>query len=541
MTGRFSGKLQTLAGAAVLISVVTLLSRILGFARSIAQAKWVGTGGVAEHYAVANQLPNILFEVVAGGALAGAVIPLLAGAIAKNAKSDISRTGSALLTWTLGALVPLAIIVAVFAPQIINLTSNLGQTEHAATASTFLVIFAVQIPLYGIGVVFGGVLQAHRRFLWPALAPMFSSLVVIVAYFVFGQLAQGNQQNIDLLTTNALGVLAWGTTAGVLAMALTMIGPIRSLSLNLRPTLRFPGNMGRRARNLALAGVGALVAQQLTMLVVMKVATTFGTDQTFNVFQYSQAVYVLPYAVMVVPLATSTFPRISALAAQANTVAFNALTAGTTRALLAISAMGAAALIAAAKPLEAFFETFTRGGVPGMGLAIAWTAPGLIGFSMIFHLSRILYAKDNGRAAVIGAATGWLSAAVLTAVLPMLPQFAGRSDLALTIIGGSQSVGMTIAWFILLAAVARDCGKQAVAGTIKTSVLSVVGVAIGAVVGLQPSGWLLGDGASIWAAIGVGLVAGLTAGLIVAVVNVIGDRNIVSTLRNMGNVSNTAS
>src|SRR5699024_7915096 len=114
---------------------------------------------------------------------------------------------------------------------------NLGQTEHAATASTFLVIFAVQIPLYGIGVVFGGVLQAHRRFLWPALAPMFSSLVVIVAYFVFGQLAQGNQQNIDLLTTNALGVLAWGTTAGVLAMALTMIGPIRSLSLNLRPTL----------------------------------------------------------------------------------------------------------------------------------------------------------------------------------------------------------------------------------------------------------------------------------------------------------------
>lgn len=541
MTGKFSGKLQTLAGAAVLISVVTLLSRILGFARSIAQAKWVGTGGVAEHYAVANQLPNILFEVVAGGALAGAVIPLLAGAIAKNAKTDISRTGSALLTWTLAALVPLAVIVAVFAPQIIDLTSNLGQTEHAATASMFLVIFAVQIPLYGIGVVFGGMLQAHRRFLWPALAPMFSSLVVIVAYFVFGQMAQGNQQNIDLLTSNALGVLAWGTTAGVLAMALTMIGPVRSLKLQLRLSFKFPGDLGRRARNLALAGVGALIAQQITMLVVMKVATTYGTDQTFNVFQYSQAVYVLPYAVMVVPLATSTFPRISALASQANTAAFNALTAGTTRALIAISAMGAAALVAAAKPLAAFFETFTRGGVPGMELAIAWTAPGLMGFAMIFHLSRILYAKDNGRAAVIGTATGWLSAAALTAIIPALPQFAGRSDLTLAIIGGSQSVGMTVAWVLLLGAVAADCGAQATAGTIKTSVLSIIGMILGSIAGLQLSSWLLAETASVWNAVGVGLAAGLAAAVSVGLVNLVGDRSIVSTLRNMGNVSNTAS
>lgn len=537
---RFSGKLQTLAGAAILISVVTLFSRILGFARSIAQASWVGTGGIAEHYAVANQLPNVLFEVVAGGALAGAVIPLLAGALSKNQDADASKTASALLTWTLVALVPLAIIVALFAPQIISLTSNLGNTQYAGTASTFLVIFAVQIPLYGLGVVFGGILQAHRRFLWPALAPMFSSIVVILAYFVFGQMAHGNQMNIDQLTSNSLGVLAWGTTAGVLAMALTMINPVRKLGLNLRLSLNFPPGVGRRARNLALAGVGTLLAQQLTMLVVMKVATTYGTNQTFNIFQYSQAVYVLPYAVLVVPLATSTFPRISALAAQANHAAFTGLASGTTRALLVISAAGAAALLAAAKPLEAFFETFTLGGVPGMAQTIAWTAPGLIGFAMIFHLSRILYAKHNGRAAVLGSATGWLTAAALTAVVPTLGQFSGRSDLTLTIIGGSQSVGMSVAGVILLIAVARDCGTEATAGAVKTLVFSALGLAAGGFLGAQLSQILLPQsGASLLSAVGVGLLVGLGAGLIVCAVNIVGDRTIVSTLRTMGKEDST--
>lgn len=542
MTKRFSGRLETLAGAAVLISVVTLASRLLGFGRSIAQATWVGTGGVAEHYAVANQLPNILFEVVAGGALAGAVIPLLAGALSKECTQDVSRTASALLTWTLVALVPLAAFVAIFAPQIINLTSNLGQTQYAGTATMFLVIFAVQIPLYGLGVVFGGILQAHRKFLWPALAPMFSSIVVITTYFVFGKLANGNQTSIDQLTATSLGILAWGTTAGVLAMALTMIGPVKKLGLKFQVTLGFPPGVGRRARNLALAGVGALIAQQLTMLVVMKVATTYGSSQTFNLFQYSQAVYVLPYAVLVVPLATSTFPRISALAAQSNQAAFDVLAAGTTRALVVISAAGAAALIAAAKPLEQFFETFTLGGAHGMAQAIAWSAPGLIGFSLIFHLSRILYARDNGRAAVTGAATGWLTAAALTAILPTLNQFQGHPELTLAIIGGSQSVGMTVAGIILIIAVAVDSGRAAIAGMVKTLLISLVGLGAGSLGGvylgklLQPAGTT----PNVFGAVGTGLVVGLAAAVTVCVVNIVSDPSMIKNLRTMGGAPATS-
>ncbi|WP_435299941.1 murein biosynthesis integral membrane protein MurJ [Timonella sp. A28] len=533
MNSRFSGALQTLAGAAVLISAVTLVSRLLGFVRSMAQATWVGTGGIAEPYSVANQLPNILFEVVAGGALAGAVVPLLAGALAKKDTDALRQAASALLTWTLAALIPLSVVVVVFAPQIVAFLASMRTDELNDAAIFFLRVFAVQIPLYGVGIVCGGVLHAHKRFLWPALAPLFSSLVVIGAYYAFGQLAQGHQQTPGLLSEQAMNVLAWGTTAGVFAMAITMAAPLASLKLKLRPTFSFPGDMGRRARNLAFAGVGALLAQQLTMIVVMRMSTSYGTPETFNLFQYSQAVYVLPYAVLVVPLATSMFPRISALAAQGEEQRFAAMSARTTKIVLVISAFAVAMLIAAAQPIEDFFATFTDGSVTGMAQAIAWSAPGLIGFSLILLSTRILYAQDHGKAAVTATAIGWLTAAVLTAVVPLLPTFRDRPELTLTIISGAQALGMTVAGILLVWAVRRCCGHDSVTGVTRTGFLAiaiaVLGAGAGAIVAQHIPEW----GTPLWAAISTGVCAAGVAVAVAFICLIAVDRSLIQHVRTL--------
>lgn len=138
--GDFRSRLSTLAGAAVLISAVTLASRVLGFGRWIAQASWVGTGGVAEAYAAANLLPNVLFEVVAGGALASAVIPLLTGAVSQDRQDKVRDSASALMTWTLIVLVPLALVVVVGARPILSVASGLVGTEWEDTAVFFFVL-----------------------------------------------------------------------------------------------------------------------------------------------------------------------------------------------------------------------------------------------------------------------------------------------------------------------------------------------------------------------------------------------------------------
>src|SRR3712207_566129 len=89
------------AGAAALIAVLTVLARLAGFGRTLVFTNAVGAGSTGDTYLAANNVPNIVFEVVAGGALASLVVPMLAGGIATGDREQVRRTASALLGWTL--------------------------------------------------------------------------------------------------------------------------------------------------------------------------------------------------------------------------------------------------------------------------------------------------------------------------------------------------------------------------------------------------------------------------------------------------------
>ena len=109
---------QGVAGAAALIAVLTLLARVAGFGRTLVFTNTVGAGSTGDTYQAANTVPNIVFEVVAGGALASLVVPMLAGGIAAGNTEQVRRTASALMGWTLLVLTPLAVAIAVFAEPI---------------------------------------------------------------------------------------------------------------------------------------------------------------------------------------------------------------------------------------------------------------------------------------------------------------------------------------------------------------------------------------------------------------------------------------
>ena len=240
------GGLLSVAGS---VAGLTLVSRALGFLRWLVQAATVGTGTVAGAYTTANQLPNTLYEVVVGGVLAATVVPLLAAPIAAGRREEVTATASGLLGLVLAVLTPLSLVLIVFAAPIAALfPSSQGvdpALQHELVAS-FLRMFALQVPMYGVAVVLTGVLQAHNRFTWPALTPMLSSLVVMATYGLYGALADGD----DAASVPALQVLGWGTTLGVAALSLPLLWPVHRLGLGLRPTLRLGGSQARRALRL---------------------------------------------------------------------------------------------------------------------------------------------------------------------------------------------------------------------------------------------------------------------------------------------------
>ena len=516
-----------LAGAAVMISVITVFSRMLGFGRTMVFVHAAGATTVGDAYSVANTLPNVLFEVAAGGALAGALIPVISGPLARGLRGDVDRIASAVLSWALLVLSVLAVALVALARPVASAFVTVAGPERDLVAQ-FLVVFAAQIPLYGIAVVLSGVLQAQRLFFWPAFAPVLSSVVVISAYLIFrwevgraGLTVSGSA--VDDLPPAALAWLAWGTTAGVAAMSLPLFVPTWRSGIRLRPTLTFPPGVARRVGGLAVAGVGALLAQQVSILVAARLAKSYGTEGTYATYlNVVQAVYLLPYAVLAVPLATSTFPRLAGRAAAGDRDGYARMAATTTRAVLVASGVGAAALVAAVPGVVDVFLSIADGDrtlVASMGPALTWVAPGLLGLGLIFHVSRSLYALERGRAAVMATSLGWLTVVVASVVACRVAVPDGRDGPAtLSALAIGTSIGMTVGGAALLVALRRAGGPGVGAGLGRTVAVLLVAGSAGSIAGR----WTVDAVLAMVGTGAVGAVGAAAGGACVAVAIVLG-------------------
>ena len=457
------------------VGTFTLASRLLGFLRWVVQAATVGSGAMAGAYSSANQIPNVFYEVVVGGALAGTVVPLLAGAIAHGQREKVRETASGLLGLTLAVLLPLAVLMALFAEPLAQLLvtsdTRMGADKAAITywggshqlVVAFLRMFALQIPLYGLGVVLTGVLQAYNRFTWPALAPIFSSLVVMLTYGIYGALIDAGHYAQAVLT------LGWGTTAGVAALSLPLLWPVHRLGLGLRARLRLPAGTFTQLRSLAGAGIAALIAQQISVLTVVAVARRYGSAGTIAIYQYTQAIYVLPYAVLAVPLATVVYPQLAArLAAKHVSRETKDLIANSTALVTLAACVGAGALMLGAPVAQQVFGLITT--VDYMGAALVAFAPGLVGYALIYQLTRVLYVLDAARSAALATCLGWLVVAGASWVFSANAKGAA----VLVYLGAASSAGMSLAGVALALVLARRVGARALVPSLKIVALYLV-------------------------------------------------------------------
>jgi len=453
--------------AAVLIGGLTVLARVVGLGRQVVFAHTVGNGCLGTAYATANQLPNIVYDVVLGGALTSIMVPVLARPAGRSgtgpAGPEVSQISSALLTWTVALLVPVSAALAIGAGPLVSLLIPVGRSgcPHAdlvAVSSRMLVVFAPQILLYGLAVVLYGILQAHRRFTAPALAPVLSSLVVIAAYLAYFSLRHSRATQLAGLSRAAELTLSVGTTAGVAALVLTALVPAWRLRLRLRPALRFPEGVARRARALATVGIAALVAQDASVLTVTWLANGHGDRGAVVLYGYGWQLFTSAYAVLAIPVAISAFPVLSASSGSE----FDATAASSARGVLLTSCLGAALLAGAAVPVSRVFAS-DPAQVTQLALALAAFAPGLVGYGLVACLSRVLLADGRNRMAAAAMSAGWLLviAADVAAVHLVSPRW------VVPVLGLGNTAGLTVSGVALLAAVRRARGVAALHGTVR--------------------------------------------------------------------------
>jgi putative peptidoglycan lipid II flippase len=459
-------KAVNLAGAAVLITILTVVARLAGFARTFVFLRTVGHETLGDVYNAANVIPNIVFELVAGGALASLVVPLLAGSVAAGDRERVHAVTSALLTWVLVLLVPLAVLLAALAGPVSGLLLAGAPAQNQELAASMLRIFAPQLPLYGIGVVLTGVLQAHHRFAWPVLAPLLSSVTVMGAYLTYAVL-DGAKSDLGGLSPAGELILAGGTTLGVVVLSFCLVVPLRGLGLRWRPALRFPGGEGRKAVRLGWAGAVTVGSQQIMTLVVLALTATGG----LTVYNTAQTVFLLPWAVLAVPLATAVYPRLSAAAEHGDEESYRTALSASARTVVLLAGLGAAALAALAGPAAYLIDA------PPAAAGIVGFAPGLLGYALFALLSRALYARGETRAAAAATAAGWFVAAGAALFFSRIAEWDGVLGLGL-----ANAAGMTVLAVLLAYAVQRSA-PGALTGLARATVASVVAAGAAAAAG----------------------------------------------------------
>ena len=299
------GSESSVARNATLMSAATLLSRITGLIRTWAMAYAMGNTLVTSAYNVASTLPNAIYDLVAGGLLGTAFVPVYLLQREKYGKEEANRFACNILNIIFVIMGVISILASIFAPQVIATQTFTVDDEALVTEYSiqFFRIFAVQILLFGVGGVLEGIANANRVYFLPSLAPVFRNIINIIAFFAYVPIS-----NID----QELGItmLAIGTTLGVLVQTLMMIPALRNIDFKytFRINLRDP------------ALIEALKIAFPTFIYIVGTLFSYSFRNAFSLqtgdngpstLNYAWTWYQLPYGVIAVSLSRPLFTEMS--------------------------------------------------------------------------------------------------------------------------------------------------------------------------------------------------------------------------------------
>lgn len=410
----------SLVGATGTIALGTLVSRLSGFASKLLLAWVIGFGVLNDSYTVANTLPNIVYELLLGGVLTSVVVPLLVRAARDDADGGLEYTQRLVTVATvlLGAATVTAVAAA---PALTRLYLGDGDAANPQLATVFAYLLLPEIIFYGLGALFGAILNARSVFAPAAWAPVLNNLVVLATLAVFTLVPGEISLDPVRMGEAKLLVLGIGTTLGIAAQAAVLLPSLRRVGFRFRwrwgwaELFKKDGRLSQ-AGMLVLWVVGYVLVSQVGYIATTRAAAQ-GAEGGVAIYSYAWMLFQLPYGVLGVSLLTAIMPRMSRAAAEGDTArVVDDLSLGSRYSAVLLVPVAVLLTVAGQSIGIALFSFGASGSADAsrLGLALAFSAFGLLPYAVTMLQLRVFYAMADAR-------TPTLIIVIMTAVkVPLL-------------------------------------------------------------------------------------------------------------------------
>ncbi|MEA3054915.1 MAG: putative peptidoglycan lipid flippase, partial [Actinomycetota bacterium] len=302
---------RSILRSSAVMAVGTAASRLTGFVRLAATLYALGLGRAADTYTLANNTPNIVYELLLGGVLSATLVPIFV----HHLEDDDDEATSAVITVAAVLLVALTVVGMLAAPLILRLYTSTVQggvaAEQRRVGTALLRMFMPQMLFYGLTALATALLNARRRFAAPAWVPVLNNLAVTAVLLAVPRFANGDHPSLNALRDDrALQLwLGFGTTFGVVAMTAALWPFVRRAGVRLRFVLDFRHPSVREVGRLSGWTVGYVISNQIALLVVLVLANR----SSGGVASYASALvfFQLPHALVAVSLMSALVPEMS--------------------------------------------------------------------------------------------------------------------------------------------------------------------------------------------------------------------------------------
>lgn len=384
-----------------LMGAGTLISRVTGLIRNLLLVAVLGTGILGDAYNVANTTPNILYNLLIGGALSAVFVPQIVRSFRDSDGGSayvsrlVSLLGSALLLITVVAMVIAPMLISLYAP------SFSGRSREVSIA--FALYCLPQILFYGLFGVLGQVANAKERFGPMMWAPIANNLVVIALFSYF--LSVTDEISLATITDSQVRVLGTGTTLGIVLQALILLPSIKSSGLKIKFRFDWRGVGLDKALKLASWMFLFVLISQLGFLATVNIATRAAVTADaagvlygvgYTPYANAYLILLLPHSIVTISIVTALLPKLSELVID-NKVAELKVKLNSALRLIGVVTVPAAAvfLLFGERVAEAIFFGISELDVIYIGRVLSAMALGLIPLSINLVLIRGLNAFEN--------------------------------------------------------------------------------------------------------------------------------------------------